>query len=103
MISSSAARRSAGSGLQGPPILNLGWVQTLMLHAVTVIPSSFRKPFWARSTAAGSRSPLRVFSKTLWWISIASTPAALMRRHCASKVLLNDGSFEWYPGGANRS
>ena len=94
MISSSAARRSAGSGLHGPPILNFGLVQTLMLHAGTVIPSSFRKPFCARSIAAGSRSPLRVFSNTLWWISIASTPAALVRRHCASNVLLNDGSSE---------
>ena len=32
-----------------------------------------------------------VFSKTLWWISIASTPAAFVRRHCASKSFLNDG------------
>jgi hypothetical protein len=54
-----------------------------------------RKPFCARSIAAGSRSPFSAFSNTLWWISMASTPAAFVRRHCASKVLLNDGSSEW--------
>ena len=34
-------------------------------------------------------------SKTLWWISIASTPAAFVRRHCPSKVFWKEGSSEW--------
>ena len=102
-ISSSAARRSAGSGLHGPPSRNFGFVHVLMLHAGIVIPSSARKPSRARSAAFASRSPFIDFSNTLWWISIASTPAALVRRHCPSNVFSNAESSEWYPGGAKRS
>ena len=93
-ISSSAARRSSGFGLQGPPSLNFGLVQVLMLHAATVIPSSARKPPLARSTALRSRSPFSDFSKTCWWISMASIPAALVRRHWPSKSFLNCGLSE---------
>jgi hypothetical protein len=102
-ISSTAWALRAGSGLQAPPRRKQGLVQVLMLQVVMDIPSSGRKPSRARSMASKSRGPFSSFWKTCWWISTASMPAALVRRHWASKSLLKFGSSEWYPTGANRS